>query len=502
MVIDKEKYTSGIIDQVILSRTEYENLRNENLFLKQELDKLKRMIFGAKSERFIPVDSAQLPLFGLPQVEATEPVKESITYERNKPSESKKNPPIRLALPAHLPRVEEVIEPKEDISEAKKIGETITEILEYTPGKLFVKKYIRPKYVLPNKESIVIGQLPSLPIPRGNAGPGLLSHMLISKFVDHLPFYRQVQMFKRQEIQIAESTINDWFTGTCRLLEPLYEKLKEKVQQCDYLMADETPIAVLSRDHSQATHKGYHWFYYSPVEKLVCVDYQQGRGRDGPTAFLKDFYGAIQTDGYSVYDIFEMGGKSRLLGCMAHARRKFDQALNNDRKRAQAMLTMMQPLYQMEQIAKEYQLSIEERQIMRQVMSTDHLKKIEEWLKDNLVQVLPKSAIGQAIAYTLNLWPRLIRYIEDGRFEIDNNLVENSIRPVALGRKNYLFAGSHEGAKRAAMIYSFLGTCKKNHVEPFTWLKDVLTVIPDWSIQRLDELLPVKPLSILSPIIS
>jgi len=135
-------------------------------------------------------------------------------------------------------------------------------------------------------------------------------------------------------------------------------------------------------------------------------------------------------------------------------------------------------------------------------MSTDHLKKIEEWLKDNLVQVLPKSAIGQAIAYTLNLWPRLIRYIEDCRFEIDNNLVENSIRPVALGRKNYLFAGSHEGAKRAAMIYSFLGTCKKNHVEPFTWLKDVLTVIPDWSIKRLDELLPVKPLSILSPIIS
>jgi len=343
-------------------------LQSDNAFLRQELDNLKRMIFGSKSERFVAVDSDQLPLFGVPQAESAEPVKESITYERNKPSESNKNVPVRLALPAHLPRVEEVIEPREDITGAKKIGETITEILEYTPGKLFVKKYIRPKYILSNPESIVIGQLPSFPIPRGNAGSGLLAHLLISKFVDHLPFYRQVQMFKRQEVQIAESTINDWFTATCRLLEPLYEKLQEKVRRCDYLMVDETPIAVLSKDHPQATHKGYHWFYYSPVEKLVCVDYQQGRGRDGPTAFLKDFHGAIQTDGYSVYDIFEIEGKSRLLACMAHARRKFDQALNNDRARAQKMLTLMQPLYEIEQIAREYKLTFNERKILRQKM--------------------------------------------------------------------------------------------------------------------------------------
>jgi transposase len=499
----EQKYSSETIsaEQYYLLQKQNEELllqtkqlQADNAFLKHELDNLKRMIFGSKSERFIPADSSQLPLFGMPASEVPEPGKETITYERQKPVEPK-NVPVRLALPAHLPRVEEVIEPTDDISGAKKIGETVTEILEYTPGKLFVKKYIRPKYVLSNPESIVIGQLPSLPIPRGNAGPGLLAHLLISKFVDHLPFYRQVQMFKRQDISIAESTINDWFTQACRLLEPLYDRLKEKVQHTDYLMADETPIAVLTHDKPNATHKGYHWVYFSPIEKLVCFDYRQGRGREGPEEFLQDFHGAIQTDGYSAYTVFEIPGKSILLSCMAHARRKFDQAQDNDKERAQTVLKMMQPLYELEQLAREYQLSFEERKILRQKMAVDKLMAIEKWLKENLIQVLPRSAIGQAIAYTLNLWPRLIRYIEDGRFEIDNNLVENSIRPVALGRKNYLFAGSHEGAKRAAMIYSFLGTCKKNYVEPFTWLRDVLTRIPDWSIQRLDELLPVKPLS-------
>ena len=184
-----------------------------------------------------------------------------------------------------------------------------------------------------------------------------------------------------------------------------------------------------------------------------------------------------------------------LLSCMAHARRKFDQALDSDRQRAEQALKLFQSLYEIERQAREGNLSYEQRKILRQNKSVEKLQELEAWLKETIIQVLPKSVIGQAIAYTLNLWPRLIRYTEDGRYEIDNNLVENSIRPVALGRKNYLFAGSHEGAKRAAMMYSFLGTCKKNNVEPFAWLKDVLTRIPDWSIQRLDELLPVKPLS-------
>lgn len=180
---------------------------------------------------------------------------------------------------------------------------------------------------------------------------------------------------------------------------------------------------------------------------------------------------------------------------MAHARRKFDQALDSDRERAQQALKLFQPLYDIEREAREQNLSYDQRKLLRQEKSIEKLQQLEAWLKENIIQVLPKSVMGQAIAYTLNLWPRLIRYTDDGRYEIDNNLVENSIRPVALGRKNYMFAGSHEGAKRAAMMYSFLGTCKRNNVEPFTWLRDVLTMIPDWSIQRLDELLPVKSLS-------
>jgi transposase len=470
-------------------------LLQRNAYLQHEYDTLKRMVFGAKSERFVSTDSSQLPLFGMPAAEKGETEKETITYTRNKSSNSDKNQPVRLALPADLPRVEQVIEPVEDLTGAKRIGEVITEYLEYTPGKLHVQKIVRPKYILADRERIVIGELPSLPIPRSNVGPGLLAQIMIGKFVDHLPFHRQIQQFKRQGIEIAESTMNDWFTGMCRLLEPLYDRLKQRVQAVDYLMGDETPIPVLTNDKPNATHKGYHWVYLAPLENLVCFDYRQGRGREGPEEFLKDVHGALQTDGYSAYNSFEKSGKLILLSCMAHARRKFDQAKDTDRERAEHALKLFQALYEIERQAREQNLSYDERKALRQNRSVEKLQEIEAWLKESIIQVLPKSAIGQAIAYTLNLWPRLIRYIEDGRYEIDNNLVENSIRPVALGRKNYLFAGSHEGAKRAAMMYSFLGTCKKNNVEPFAWLKDVLTRIPDWSIQHLDELLPVKALS-------
>ena len=470
-------------------------LAERNAYLQHENDNLRRLIYGAKSERFVPTDSSQLPLFGMPAAEKPETEKETITFTRNKSSNSEKNQPVRLALPANLPRVEQVIEPGEDLSQAKKIGEVISEYMEYTPGKLHVQKIVRPKYILPESERIVIADLPSLPIPRSNVGPGLLAQIMVGKFVDHNPFHRQIQQFKRQGVDIAESTMNDWFSGTCRLLEPLYNRLKQRVQQADYLMGDETPIPVLTNDKPNATHKGYHWVYLAPLEKLVCFDYRQGRGREGPEEFLKDVHGALQTDGYAAYNSFEKPGKLMLLSCMAHARRKFDQAKDGDRERAEQALKLFQALYEIEREAREQDLSYDERKTLRQNKSVERLNELEAWLKENIIQVLPKSAIGGAIAYTLNLWPRLIRYIDDGRYEIDNNLVENSIRPVALGRKNYMFAGSHEGAKRAAMMYSFLGTCKRNNVEPFAWLKDVLTRIPDWSIQRLDELLPVKSLA-------
>lgn len=458
-------------------------------FLEQEIAQLKRMMFGPRRERFAPADDGQLSL-GLEGVAVAElkTERQQISYTREK--SKTKGKAIRLELPAHLPRQTEMIEPEDLAAGAKKIGQVITEILEYNPGKLFVRRYVRPKYV--QQEKIVIGQLPTLPIPQGNAGPGLLAHLLIGKFVDHLPFYRQVQQFKREGVKIAESTISGWFTASCRLLEPLHEVLRKKIQAANYLNGDETPIPVQNSQKKGATHTGYHWVYRAPAEKIVCFDYQKGRSREGPTAFLKDFKGALQTDGYSGYEIFDKRPGITMLACMAHARRYFDQALKNDEERAAHALKIIQELYAIERQAKEKNLSYEQRYELRQKEAVPVLEKLERWLKDTMAEVLPKSAMAIAIAYTLKLWPRLKRYTENGQWEIDNNLVENSIRPVALGRKNYLFAGSHNAARNAAMIYSFLGTCKMNDIEPFEWLKETLTKIPDCKLSELENLLPIR----------
>jgi len=275
-----EQHTATVITAEAFSLLQQEtiNLKSENLYLRQELDKLKRMIFGSKSERFESSEHpSQLSLaLNAQDNPAPAPETEIISFEREKKRKAEKEIPTRMPLPSHLPRVEEIIEPKEDITNARKIGEEITEILEYAPGRLYVKKIIRPKYIIEQKEkhesTITIGELPSMPIPRGNAGPGLLAHIIISKYVDHLPFYRQIQQFKRQDVEIASSTINDWFNASCRLLQPLYDKLIEEVLNTDYLMADETPIPVLTDDKPGATHKGYLWVYYSPLHRMVLFD--------------------------------------------------------------------------------------------------------------------------------------------------------------------------------------------------------------------------------------
>ena len=412
---------------------------------------------------------------------------EEIKYQRKKPGADKKQP-VRLELPAHLRREEKVIEPETDLTGAKEIGEVVTEVLEYTPGELYVKRYIRHKYVLPADQGIVIGELPTMPLPKANAGAGLLSHIIISKFVDHLPFYRQVQQFKRQGVTIAESTISGWFNGVGDLLEPLYEKLKERIRQCDYLQADETPIHVKDPLKPGTTHNGYYWVYHSPIEKLVCFDYQKGRSRAGPTAFLNDFKGVIQVDGYKGYDIFDDTAKTRLLGCMAHARRKFEQALNNKKELVEYALEKFKKLYMIERQAAD--MTYAQRKELREEQSVPVLNELRNWLEETYKEALPKSKFSLALGYSLHSWERLTRYLEDGRYEIDNNWVENAIRPVALGRKNYLFAGSHDAARRAAIIYSLLNTCKKNNIEPRQWLQDVLNRITDYPVNQLENLLP------------
>lgn len=478
-------------ETVTISKTEYDAMVAELAMLKHELAQLKRMIFGAKSERHIPAVSNQATLFDLPEAEEPQVQKEQISYTRDKAKSKSKA--VRLELPAHLPRRTEVIEPKNLPEGARKLNEKITEVLEYEPGTIYVRQIIRPYYVGESndeKTNIIIAELPSRALPKSNAGEGLIAYFLISKFVDHLPFYRIVQMLKRQGVEIAESTINGWFTAAVQLLEPLYEVLRQKVLKTDYLMADETPIPVQTKDKPGATHKGYHWVYYNPLSKTVLFDYQKSRGREGPDGLLKNFAGYLQTDGYKSYNNLSNKAYITQLACWAHARRYFEQALDNDQSRSEKALGWIRSLYAIERLAKDQNLQADQIRDLRQSKSKPVLEELEKWLREEATKVLPQSAIGKAIAYTFKLWQRLTRYIEDGRLNIDNNLIENSIRPVALGRKNYMFAGSHDAAQRAAMMYSFFASCKINGIEPFNWLKETLTKIADHPANRLEELLP------------
>ncbi len=479
---------------VYISAGELQALKDELQSLKEQLAQLKRMIFGSKRERFIAQENPnQLTLFDLSDAEEEEVETQTQEVSYTRKTKKKKKKAIRTELPPHLPRKEERIEPENIPEGAKKIGEAITELLEYVPAQLFVRRIIRPKYLIPTtgeKTHIAIAELPSLPIPKSNAGAGLLAHILVSKFVDHLPFYRQRQIFKRQQIHLAESTINGWFVASSRLLSILYQTLREKLLETDYLMADETTIQVLTKDKPGSSHKGFHWVYADPVRRLVLFDYRKGRSKEGPNEILQHYTGFLQTDGYAAYTNLATQGKITLLACMAHARRKFENAQENDEVRSHQMLRMIQRLYAIERRAKAEEMDVEQIKALRQKEAVPVLNEIETWLYEEVHKVAPKSAIGKAISYTLSLWTRLKRYVEDGRFRIDNNLIENSIRPVALGRKNYLFAGSHEAAQRAAMFYSFFATCKINQVDPFQWLKETLETINDHPANKLYELLP------------
>lgn len=474
-----------LITQVIESSYEVASL-------KEELAQLKRLVFGRKSERFIPsTPDEQLSLGLIAEEKPAEVKKEKIEYTRTK-AEKPNRHKGRMPLPAHLPRVEHVIEPEEKTEGMKKIGEEITETLEYIPGKLLVNKYIRPKYAKQEGEGVVIGALPSRLIEKGIAEASLLAYILTSKYVDHLPLYRQIEMFKRLGVPLSSSTVSDWVRYSLNTLIPLYEVLLTKVQNSDYIQADETPIKVLDKDKKGDSHRGYYWVYHAIEEGLVLFDYREGRSREGPEEILKYFKGYLQTDGYGAYDAFGKRKDIVLIHCMAHARRMFEHALNNDKSRAEYALTEMQKLYLIERECREAGLYYEERKQERQRKSVPILKSLEKWMKEEYAKVTPESSIGKAIFYSLKRWEKLCLYAEDGILEIDNNLVENAIRPVALGRKNYLFAGSHDAARRAAMIYSLLASCKKNDVNPNEWLKDVLTKISDHPINRIEELLPLK----------
>ena len=514
---------------VITTETTYENLSREELLeiikryqhldtvyneltfdyqkLHHELDQLKRLVFGSKQERFITSISPDQLALGLNVEPIAQPevTTQNIAYTRTiKESAKKSSPTGRTKLPAHLPRERVVIEPEEDVTGLKSIGEDITEELDYTPGKFFVRQYARPKYIKPVLENgaaetkIIIASLPERPIDKCIAGAALLAYIIINKYMDHLPVYRQVQRFTREGMKLPASTITGWISQVCALLEVLYAVHCKLVFDGDYIQGDETPYKVLDKNKKGTTHQGYLWVYRAPVENLVVFDYQPSRSGEGPRKCLKDFKGYLQSDGYEVYNAFASKAVA-LLNCMAHARRKFDEAISNDKQRAEYVLTEIQKLYAIERQAKEANYTQEQRHTLRQQEAAPILKALEQWMINEYPSVLPKSAIGMALQYSLQRWEKLSRYTTDGKLEIDNNLVENAIRPVALGRKNYLFAGSHRAAQNAAMLYSFLGTCKINSVNPYEWMTDVLNRIPSHPVNKLEELLPNKWKSATTP---
>jgi len=468
-----------------------QDLETENLRLQTRIEQLIRILYGQKRERFENPEQPKLPFTEEPEKveEREQETIEKITYERKK---QVKQHPGRQPLPEHLPVEEVVIQPEEDVTDMVQIGQEVTDVLEYKPASFYIIRYIRPKYARKNQEGIAIAKLPERTFDKCIAGNGLLTSIMVDKYVDHLPLYRQLERFKRDKIPISPSTVDGWVKQVGSVLQVLYDHLLKQTRQKGYLQADETPIKVLDRDKKGSCHLGYFWVYRSPLDKTVLFHYQTGRSGRAARDILAGFKGYLQTDGYQVYDSIAHSKDIIHLNCWAHARREFDRALSNDEKRASIALGFIQSLYKVEADARQAELSNDQRKELRLEKSLPLLNAFGKWMVEELQsgEVLPKSAIGKAINYTLGRWDNLNAYLNDGMLEIDNNLIENTIRPVALGRKNYLFAGSHEGAKRAAIIYSFFAMCKMEGVNPADWLRYVLDNIQNTKTGGLNSLYP------------
>ena len=459
-------------------------------YLKAQIADLKRKLFGQSRERFTADVQQNLPFEAPPSAEVAQEAK--LTKQRSKTKQSQIKHPGRAKLPSHLPIEEIHIHPAGDLSEWVCIGTEIKETLACVPTKYYIKRYIRYKYAPKDKQGKpVIGQLPEQIVAKGIPDVSVLATILVSKYYYHLPLDRILKQFAQEDIRISPSTIGGWVKRSLDCLEILYDHLKMQIQNEGYLQADESPIRVLDKDKKGKTHTGYYWVYHSPIQRLVLFDYQKTRGYQGVKEMLGDFKGFLQTDGYAVYQkLVEKNGQITQVGCLVHARRMFEKALDNDPVRAEQALNYFRQIYALEKVARDQQYTPEERKNLRLEKALPILNTLGEWMADQLSQVLPKSPLGKAIAYCANRWEVLTAYLYDGVLEADNNLIENAIRPLALGRKNYLFSGSHDAAGRAAIIYTFFANCKKHDVNPYKWLKHTLENIMDTSIQELHTLYP------------
>jgi len=454
--------------------------------LKAELEKqvahLTRLVFGRRSERcednhpLLPFPEEQEPQPPAPPhvEEAADDEMEEITYKRKKRGATR----ISKDLPRETNRIElaendrrcpccnEVMQP---------FGEETSERIDFTPAVLKVIETVRVMYACKKHEEsgVATAELPPQPIPKGMATAGLIAQVVVAKYKDHLPLYRQSSIFARHGAEIAESTLCDWVKDASSLLLPVVQTMKASVLESFVIQSDDTQVRVLDPQHPNGSRRGYLWAYVGDRNE-VAFDFTPGRGREGPRNFLGSFRGHLQADAYSGYDSVFATGRVVEVGCMAHARRGFFEALESNAENAGRAIAVIRKLYDVERQAKERNLVADERKALRQAEAKPLLDAFKPWLLALKPLVLPKSPLGQAIGYMLNQWDALNRYLEDGRLEIDNNRTERQMRNVAVGRKNWLFAGSDEGGRRAAILYSLICTCALQGIEPWAYLKDVL----------------------------
>lgn len=479
---------------------EKEALKTEVMKLQLQLHKLTQMVFGSKSERLV-LNPAQLtldltaeeaaPATNLADVKKIEYIKTATPKKRDLSELG--------AYMQHLDHVYETREPDNLPEGAIKIGEEHHEILEQTPGKTFVRVIVIPKYKIASvdgsdKTTIIAAQAPERPLFKCMAGASILAQILVDKFCDHLPLFRQHKRFERNGVSIPYNTFIDWTGKAIDKLTVLGDALLKEIMASSYIHVDETGLPVLlgkENSRSKKMHRGYLWGYHDSIKNLVYFDYQPGRGEKHTIGILQNFHGIIQTDGWHVYEGVAAKQKEiKQICCLAHARRKFVEAMPYDKEPAQYALTKFSALYKIESTCKNQGLSWDEITKVRQREAVPILEELHKWMLEEYKTLLPSAHITTAIGYCLERWERLCYYTSDGMLNPDNNPVERSIRPVVLGRKNYLFAGSHQAAQRLAMIYSLLGTCKLNDVNPYAWLKDVFDKINSWPINRIHELLP------------
>ena len=471
-------------------------LKNQKLTL--ELAQLKRLRFGVKSEaltaeqRTLFEDDVDQDLAAVTaELEAATPA----SGESSRPPRAKAG---RQPLPAHLERVDVRHEPESCTCdhcqrELVKIGEDVSEQLDIEPARFFVIRHIRPQYACRACQTVQAAPVAAAVIDGGLAAPGLLAWVAGSKYLDHLPLYRIEQIAQRQQVPLARSTLSEWIGRLGVALQPLADRLADKLRERNSLHADETPVQQLDPGKGK-TKRAYLWAYRSNDLEggppIAVFDYQAGRGGQHARDFLAEWRGHLMVDDYSGYKAM-FGNGIVEQACLAHARRKFFElvAAGGHPVAAEA-LTRIGRLYAVEEEARG--LSVAERARLREARSRPELAALHQWLLSLQPGVAPGSGLGKAIQYTLKRWPALIRYAQGGDLPIDNNPVENAIRPIALSKKNWLFAGSERAGRRAAAIQSLLATAKLNGLEPLGWLKETLEKLPTWPNSRIDELLPLR----------